>query len=246
MLPIVTELPDREITPILERSHPRKPPLMLINIPVPIAKQGDFTDTFMSLDYILASETNGRAGIKTEFRDETMELDNHENTLFTSPTLSPSSLHHSGAIKLPDTTLPPLPSSPLLTPYSTSLRLPPLEDLPSTFSRRVHPAKLTRKRDREREKEEREKKVRAREKEKEGKEDVKEKEKRDGKEVAKTGWLPLEISRWGAQFRANPAHKMTKKSGNAMTTRMWTVSGVYAAHPRASWNVCAVQCECLC
>lgn len=227
MQPTPTNLPDRHVTPISlypTRSHPRKRPLTLNNIPAPIARQMDFTDTFMSLDYILASETNGRAGIKTEVRDETIQPDTHEGTLFSSPTPSHSSLHHSGATKLPDTTLPPLPSSPLLTPYSTSLRLPPLEDLPSTFSRKVHPAKLTRKRDREREKEEREKKVRAREKEKEGKEDDKDKEKKDGKEVAKPGWLPLEISRWGAQFRANPAHKMTKKSGKAMTTRMWGVS----------------------
>ena len=220
----------------LARSPPQKPPSTLYNIPTPIAERVDFSAAFMSLDHMLVSETNGRAGIKREVQDEDIDIEpqTRQPSLFSSsPTSSQAASKPSGVGRLPDTTLPPLPSSPLLTPYSTSLPLPALEELPATFSRRVHPAKLTRKRDREREKEEREKKGRAREKErekerereKEGREEGREKEKKDGKEVAKPGWLPLEISRWGAQFRANPAHKMTKKSGKAMTSRMWRVSG---------------------
>jgi ABC-type Zn2+ transport system substrate-binding protein/surface adhesin len=105
--------------------------------------------------------------------------------------------------------------------------LPSLEDLPSTFSRKVHPAKLARKRDRERDKEEhereREKKARTKEKDRDDEDDEKERE-RKNKEVAESSWLPWEISRWGAEIRANPAYKMTKKSGKVLTTNMWNVS----------------------
>lgn len=108
---------------------------------------------------------------------------------------------------LPDTTFPPMPTSPLLTPYVDSLPLPRLDNLPLTLARKVPPAKLARRRDREREKD--------------GKEDNK-----DRRDAPKSSWLPWEISRWNAHFRANPAHKMLRRSGKALTTRMWMVSVV--------------------
>lgn len=106
---------------------------------------------------------------------------------------------------LPDTTLPPMPMSPMLTPYVNSISLP--EDLPATLARKVHPAKLARKRDRERERD--------------AKEDNK-----DKKDLVKGAWLPWEVSRWGAHIRANAAHKMVRRTGKVLTTKMWNVSDV--------------------
>jgi len=197
---------------------------MLDELPAPLPKRMDFSFLFTRPVNVDRYDATGQAEVKGEDQDGDIRSHPCEGSLFSSvPGQSPFLPPHI----LPDTTLPPLPSSPLLTPYSTSLALPSLDDLPGTFSRKVHPAKLIRKREREREKEDRERdrerRGKARDKDRDGKEEGKEKEKKDGKDALR-GWLPWEISRWGAQFRANPAHKMTKKSGKAMTTRMWGVS----------------------